>query len=121
MVYVQGPKNLKRLFIAKCAVGDAGLAHVKGLKNLRALNIYGMQITSAVLEHLMGLEDLRILYITDLKLNAAAVNRLKQTLPILKVTDHPKSSSIGWPVGKMGTGIPARLLNRWLGSIPRER
>lgn len=87
MVHVRKLPQLEELYLAKCAVTDAGVAHVAGLSRLRALNIYGTQITSAGLEHLMGLEELRHLLITDLKLKPAVVDKLKNKLPRLTVTD----------------------------------
>ena len=79
--------QLEELYLAKCAITDAGLSHIAGLSRLQAINIYGTQITSVGLEHLMGLEDLRLLMITDLKLKPAVVDRLKAKLPRLTVTD----------------------------------
>jgi hypothetical protein len=80
--------SLQRLFLAKCDVGDSAMQHVSRLNKLESLNIYGTKITSAALAHLASLEKLRILYITDIKLEAAAVDRLKQKLPQLTVTDY---------------------------------
>ncbi|HIA20023.1 MAG TPA: DUF1501 domain-containing protein, partial [Planctomycetaceae bacterium] len=80
--------SLQRLFLAKCDVGDRAMQHVSRLEKLESLNIYGTKITSAALAHLARLEKLRILYITDIKLEATAVDRLKQKLPQLTVTDY---------------------------------
>ena len=79
--------NLEELFVAKCAVTDAGLASVKNLSQLQVLNVFGTQMTSAGWEHMSGLENLRMLYITDVKLKADVVNALKKKLPRLVVTD----------------------------------
>jgi Leucine-rich repeat (LRR) protein len=87
MAHVAGLRGLKQLYLAKCDVGDEGLAHVRELVNLEALNVFGTKTTDAGIEHLMGLKHLRTLYITDLKLSSAVVDKLKQTLPQLKVTD----------------------------------
>jgi len=54
---------------------------------LRAINLYGTQITSAGLEHLMGLERLRLLLIADVKIEPAVVEKLRNKLPRLTVTD----------------------------------
>jgi hypothetical protein len=87
MAHLPKLPQLQRLYLAKCAVTDAGLKHVAGLARLQAINIYGTQITSAGLEHLMGLEQLRLLMITDLKLKPSVVDKLKSKLPRLTVTD----------------------------------
>lgn len=87
MVHVRDVPQLERLYLAKCAVSDAGLAHIANLSRLRAINLYGTQITSAGLEHLMGLEELRLLLITDVKLKPVAIEKLKNKLPHLTVTD----------------------------------
>jgi hypothetical protein len=80
--------NLERLYLAKCEVSDAGLAHIASLRQLRAINLYGTKLTSAGLEHLARLEALRLLSVTDVKLSPSAVDKLKQTLPQLTVTDY---------------------------------
>ena len=87
MANVAGLRSLKRLYIAKCDVSDAGLAHVSGLVNLEALNLYGTKTTDVGLGGLVELKHLRALYITDLKLSTAEVDKLKQVLPRLTVTD----------------------------------
>ena len=79
--------QLQELYLARCAVTDAGLQHIAGLTRLRALNLYGTQMTTAGVEHLMKLSALRSLLITDVKLDPAAVDRLKSALPGLTVSD----------------------------------
>ena len=87
MSHVRKLPRLEQLYLAKCAVSDTGLAHVAALPRLRAINLYGTQLTTAGLEHLMGLEHLELLMITDVKLDPAAVDKLKNKLPRLTVTD----------------------------------
>jgi hypothetical protein len=87
MEHVAPLSSLEQLYLCKCEISDAGLAHVAGLRRLRYLNIYGTKITTDGLQHLNQLTELRHLLITDLKLSRAAVDKLKQQLPLLKVTD----------------------------------
>ncbi len=80
-------ENLEHLFLAKCAITDAGLKSVTRYPRLRSMNLYGTSITSAGLECLSELRELRTLLITDLKLSSAAVDALKSRLPQLTVSD----------------------------------
>ncbi len=79
--------SLERLYLAKCDVTDAGLVHVAHIQRLRSINLYGTKLTSAGLDHLSGLTELRVLSVTDVKLSPTAVEKLKQKLPKLTVTD----------------------------------
>ena len=78
-------KRLKGLYLAKCAVTDAGLAHLAGLREIESLNLYGTGVTDAGLPHLYGMKRMRDLYLTDLKLSEEAITKLKAELPRVTV------------------------------------
>ena len=77
--------RLKGIYLAKCAVTDAGLAHLAKLTRIESVNLYGTSVTDAGLKHLYGMKKMRDLYLTDLKLSESAIDKLKAALPRVTV------------------------------------
>jgi hypothetical protein len=76
--------RLRRLSLARTAVGDAGLAHLEPLTRLESLNLAGTRVTSAGIAHLKPLASLKVL---DLQ-GTPMADVVLQTLSDLPSLEH---------------------------------
>ncbi|MBI1902360.1 MAG: hypothetical protein HYS13_14765 [Planctomycetia bacterium] len=80
--------GLQVLTLPECGLTDAGLRHLSSLCELETLEVPGNRgITDAGLEHLRRLKKLRFLDLTNTGVTEQAVDRLREALPELEVTD----------------------------------
>jgi Leucine-rich repeat (LRR) protein len=77
--------NLRTLMLGGTRLTDQDLVHLKGMTNLESLFL-GTPLTDAGLVHLTALQNLRHLYVRETKVTKAGLQRLKRSLPELKVT-----------------------------------
>jgi Leucine-rich repeat (LRR) protein len=108
MKHVADLKELESLSLGGTPVSAAGLAHISTLPNLRSLSLWGTQLTDEDLVHLKGmtnleylslgtpitdsglvhltaLQNLQRLDVSKTNVTAAGLQRLKRSLPELKV------------------------------------
>ncbi len=86
LLHLTKMKRLVHLDLHKTGVTDAGLGYLKGLKELRSLNLYGTQVTDQGLPQISMLKKLNSLYLWRSQATAAGVRRLRQVLPLAKIS-----------------------------------
>lgn len=85
LAHLKGLSKLKRLHLERTKIDDSGISHLTDLQNLEYLNLYGTKITDKALGQLNGLKNLKQLYVWQTKVTDAGVDKLKKSLPNLKV------------------------------------
>lgn len=78
-------EKLETLGLSLTSVTDAGLAHLTRLSNLTTLTLAGTAVTDAGLEELTNLRKLETLDVRATAVTAEGINRLKQSLPALRI------------------------------------
>ncbi len=94
MAYLTDLTALETLWIGGPGITDKGLSYLANMKHMTNLNITG-DITEQGLKHLDGLTHLKRLrvYSTN-KFGDKAVQRLRKTLPIIRIFDVKKSEDV---------------------------
>ena len=85
LVHLKGLSKLRRLHLERTQIGDEGIENLAGLDNLEYLNLYGTKITDKVLDQLAGLKNLKQLYVWQTGVTKEGADKLKRTLPGVKV------------------------------------
>ncbi|MDP7010378.1 MAG: hypothetical protein QF685_03280 [Verrucomicrobiota bacterium] len=85
LVHLKGLSKLRRLHLERTQIDDAGIGQLAGLGDLEYLNLYGTKITDKALDQLVGLKNLKQLYVWQTKVTEAGIEKLKKTLPNVKV------------------------------------
>lgn len=80
-----GIENLENLFLPGTKITDEGLNGLDGLKKLEGLFLSGTGLTDAGLKHVAGVKGLKLLRLAKTKITDAGVEKLKETLPDLKI------------------------------------
>jgi hypothetical protein len=138
LVYVGELKSIKRLFLGKAVVTDAGLEHIKdlthmeylqmggqqkitdkglvNLKGMRSLNFLGLNntpISDAGLVHLKDLRHLTTLQLNNTRVTDAGLEHLKgmSSLETLYLANLPRVSDAGLDHLKDLTGLKMLFLN----------
>jgi len=85
LVHLKGLSKLRRLHLERTQIDDAGIGQLAGLADLEYLNLYGTKITDKALDQLTGLKNLKQLYVWQTKVTEEGIEKLKKTLPGVKV------------------------------------
>lgn len=78
-------EQLRRLHLEKTKITDKALVHLKDLKTLEYLNLYETGVTDNGLANLTGLTKLKNLYLWNSKVTKEGVDKLKKSLPKVKI------------------------------------
>jgi hypothetical protein len=84
---LSGKERLKRLCIGlgDVRITDGGLAHLAGFEKLELLDLQKSRVTDQGLEQLKRLPNLKELWMSETSVSDQAVQRLRETIPSLKV------------------------------------
>lgn len=86
IVHLKGLKNLRALYLSRTRVGNGGLFHLRGLRRLEVLDLEHTHVSDAGLAYLEGLSGLRELNLGGTRVTDGGVDRLRSSLPAIRIT-----------------------------------